>query len=98
MGTAPKYSSWNYRILMWKNIFTYYQIHEVYYNGNDEITDWSADAVTVGGDTLQELYSDLEMQKEAFDKPVLVVTETDDGIKLVPHRNAPRINLQIEGK
>lgn len=81
---------------MVKDIFTYYEIHEVYYDRDGEITDWSTDAVAVGGDTLQELHSDIEMQKEAFDKPVLVVKETDNGPKLIPHRNAPRINLQVK--
>ncbi len=73
---------WNYRIIeRLQQGTTTYGIHEVYYDNNNQITNWS-EPMDAYGESLEELKSDLEAQLKAFDKPVLFETR-DESKKLV---------------
>lgn len=75
--------SWNYRVIekdgflprelqTYKNEkVTFYEIHEVYYDNEGNITMFSADPISPYGDDLDDLAKDLEKIKEALKKPVL---------------------------
>ncbi len=55
--------------------FYYYQIHEVYYNNENEIEKITLDAMYPYGETVEELKKDIEMMIEAFNKPSLNMEE-----------------------
>lgn len=65
--------SWNYRVIHRKhaNDEDTYAIHEVYYNEYGEITLWSQDGISPMGGTLEELRTDIYMQRAALTKPIL---------------------------
>ena len=75
--------SWNYRVIekdgflprelqTYKNKkVTFYEIHEVYYDNEGNISMFSADPISPYGDDLDDLAKDLEKIKEALKKPVL---------------------------
>lgn len=68
-------SYWNYRVVQFEDgEEVYHQIHEVYYK-YDDISMWSEEAVPVGGETVEELRRDLQMQMDALDKPVLLAKD-----------------------
>lgn len=47
---------WNYRLLKTKDgDDDFYQIHEVYYNGKDEVHAWTVKGATVGGSNIAEV-------------------------------------------
>lgn len=86
--------SWNYRIVV-KNKGTAdetYGVHEVYYNANDEITMLSEEPIAAKGLNSIELMSDFNMQKLAFNRPILdwaeiefadIPWDTSDGLEYV---------------
>lgn len=64
--------SWNYRVM--RREFAgevSFGIHEVYYNEDGSIRNWTTDPVSCGGETIEELQHDHECQSYAFGKPVL---------------------------
>jgi hypothetical protein len=66
-----KIMSWNHRILAHESKEeVYFQIHEVYYTDNKP-DGYTANAVSVGGDTLKSINWTLNKMKEAIKKPVL---------------------------
>jgi hypothetical protein len=77
--------SWNYRVVEKEYLLprelrvyenetqTYYQIHEVYYDANGNITMYSKEAITpFGEDSVDSLQLDLHKMQEAFNKPILL--------------------------
>lgn len=65
-------SHWNYRVIKSKDgEDDYYQVHSIYYNDNSEISAKSLHAAKAGGNTLEELRSDLQRMLEALDKPII---------------------------
>lgn len=64
---------WNYRVV--KRDFDdemTYAIHEVYYDDAGGISAWSANAIAPqGSDFLSDLAVDLDLMREALNKPVL---------------------------
>ena len=77
---------WNYRVIFCeatKDEAAQYQIHEVEYNLNGKVTNWSETGAAPFGTTLDELKDDSERLKTAFDKPVLKVMRKTRGYELV---------------
>jgi len=73
-----KMSHWNYRVMQQperpddpddKGIWL--AIHEVFYDDDGEVDGWTKDAVTVGGNSKEELLKVLENMTAAAEKPVL---------------------------
>ncbi len=60
--------TWNYRIT---KIDGFYSIREVYYDEEGKIESWTEDSVGIGGEFLEELKSDFEYYKKAFEKEVI---------------------------
>ena len=68
--------TWNYRIVKQTGIiadrtWVHYYIKEVYYNKKGKINGWTEKFAYPGGQTPEEVIGDLELMKEAFNKPVL---------------------------
>lgn len=74
--------SWNYRIIQIPSddeegdVFV---IREVYYDDADEILFWTEGDAAPIGSTYQEVSDDCDKMLEAFNKPVLFLTEDEDG-------------------
>lgn len=70
--------TWNYRIVQHepvnKFVGIYFDIAEVYYDDAGNIKNY-AKGVSPQGDTPEELKSDLQMMLEAFDHPILTITD-----------------------
>lgn len=69
--------TWNYRII--KTHSTYcgesyqiYTVNEVYYDKQGKVDGHTSDGISPSGETLDELKSDLENYKKAFDKPAII--------------------------
>lgn len=64
--------SWNYRIMAHLHDDTvYFNVHEVYYNKKGKPTSYTSTAVTVGGETVDELQQVLTRMTIGTGKPVL---------------------------
>ena len=66
-------SHWNHRIIKRhdkKANITTFQIHEIYYNDNNEIEGWTESPVAPMGESMAELREDLQHFVEALEKPV----------------------------
>ncbi|MEH6395313.1 hypothetical protein [Pseudoalteromonas sp.] len=77
---------WNYRVIFCeatKDEAAQYQIHEVEYNLNGKVTNWSETGAAPFGNTLDALQDDAERLKTAFAKPVLKVVRKERGYELV---------------
>lgn len=66
--------SWNYRVVMTEyDMGDEFNICEVYYNDDGDITGYT-DPVSPNGGSVCELSRDIELMMEAFEKPVLSET------------------------
>ncbi|MGO3299535.1 MAG: hypothetical protein ACTILD_02260 [Pseudoalteromonas sp.] len=77
---------WNYRVIYCeatKDEAAQYQIHEVEYNLNGKVTNWSETGAAPFGNTVEELLADSDRLKTAFEKPVLKVVRKERGYELV---------------
>ena len=77
---------WNYRVIFCeatKDEAAQYQIHEVEYNLNGKVTNWSETGAAPFGHTVEELEADVERLKTAFSKPILKVVRKQRGYELV---------------
>ena len=78
--------TWNYRVIMIPAdedvLFSddTFVIREVFYNSNDEIEFWSEEDASALGGSFEELCDDYDNMTEAFNKPILLLTEDEDGI------------------
>lgn len=64
--------SWNYRILAQKDgDGLYLQVHEVYYNEENEPTSCTINPITIGGSDLKSIYWSLKHMMMAKNKPIL---------------------------
>lgn len=68
-------SYWNYRVLRTPTSEgeLAYGIHEVYYDEEGTITNWS-DSMTPQSDTLEGLADDLNLMMQAFEKDLLTLS------------------------
>jgi hypothetical protein len=77
--------TWNYRVIMIPAeedmLFSEdcFVIREVFYNSQDEIEFWSEEDATAMGASFEELCDDYDNMTEAFNKPILLLTEDEDG-------------------
>ena len=65
---------WNYRVIRQKDPISgdySYQVHEVFYNEELKPFTCTAEAVTIYGESVDELKEDLEKFFQAFERPVL---------------------------
>lgn len=80
--------TWNYRIFKhtekinispfkkypWSKTFTYFALHEAYYDENGKVNGWTQKAMTESRDTVEELIGMLEIQladARRFQKDIL---------------------------
>ena len=83
--------SWNYRVIYLPktpdddSFFNNdsFVIREVYYNDAGEIEFWAEEDASPIGETFEELCDDFDLMQEAFEKPILMLTEEDGEAKLV---------------
>ncbi len=71
MAEPDKPFTWNYRVIV--NDTTNpesFGVHSVHYEGNN-ITNYSAEPVSLSGNSKEDLKGDLELMMQAFDRPVL---------------------------
>lgn len=54
----------------------FYAIREVYFNEDGTVNSWTVDAI-VEGETLEELYEDLERVRSALNLPLIDLTKED---------------------
>ncbi len=63
---------WNHRVCTkTEDEETLYEIHEVYYDDENEIEAWTVNAVKPLGNTLDEIRQELTWMLEAVEQPVL---------------------------
>ncbi|MBQ4838860.1 MULTISPECIES: hypothetical protein [Pseudoalteromonas] len=77
---------WNYRVIFCEGKDSespLYQIHEVEYNINGKVTNWSETGAAPFGHTVEDLQADADRLKSAFEKPVLKVVRKQRGYELV---------------
>jgi len=78
-----KIMNWNHRIIANEvGGETSYNIHEVYYDGNQP-TSWTEKPISPYGDSLQEIRGDYDLMRRAFFRPVLRVFHNGDRQVLV---------------
>lgn len=68
--------TWNYRILAHKNVDNdevYLQIHEVYYDQDNNPISYTENPITVGGEDINSIKWSLNKMQEAINKPILSV-------------------------
>lgn len=66
--------SWNYRVVKrGRGENVYFDIREVYYDNEGNVQTTAVDPGYPGGETIEELASDIEHMKAALLKPVLSV-------------------------
>lgn len=93
--------SWNHRVIQKRNQTVgkpesdhqsdyVYQIHEVFYEEDGSIHSWTIDPVSPMGESLAELAEDLEIFKQAFDKPALMEVEVGEKTDLI---EVPGVNV-----
>lgn len=71
-------SYWNYRIMECESDgMKFYEIHEVYYNDEDQIECWTGTGATPFGSSIEELLESYTRMSEAFEKPVLIEKEIE---------------------
>lgn len=64
--------SWNYRVVRKKfDKEEGYYIYEVYYDNRNKITMYSVEPMYIYGASFEELKADLELYKEALNKPII---------------------------
>lgn len=82
--------SWNYRVIKHvapKTNEVFLQLHEVYYSDQDsEPNGVTIDAVTVGGETTDEIKWVLEKMAEALEKPILDYSDFDEKTHAIKER------------
>ena len=70
--------SWNYRVCHRPSVVGGgFQIHEVYYEEDGSIKYYSVNPVTAHGDITEELYEDMCMMMDAFDKDPINLDHQD---------------------
>lgn len=70
---------WNHRIIQRKHDEKVsFQVHAVFYDDAGNPDSWTEGSTFPFGESFDELRSDLELQRLAFGKPVLVIDSDDD--------------------
>jgi len=67
---------WNHRVMKHKDgEDDFFQIHEVYYDKNGKVDGYTANGTSAGGNSLDELRSELQRMIDSLDKDVLIYEE-----------------------
>tara|TARA_R110002074_G_scaffold308931_1_gene479681 strand:- start:72 stop:281 length:210 start_codon:yes stop_codon:yes gene_type:complete len=67
---------WNHRVMKHKDgEDDFFQIHEVYYTEDGEVDGYTLNGASAGGNTLDELRSELQRMLDSLDKEVLTYEE-----------------------
>ena len=87
-------SYWNYRVVE-KNTTnkidcsdieydtTVYEVHEVYYDEDDNITMWSSESISPYGEgCVKDLEVDIKFMLEACSKPILMEYDLPDSVSI----------------
>lgn len=65
-------STWNHRVMKRKDgDEDWFTIHEVYYKDNMDIEGYTKEAISVGGNSIEDLRWTLEQMIKSLDKPIL---------------------------
>ncbi|GMM86111.1 hypothetical protein [Pseudoalteromonas sp. MTN2-4] len=89
---------WNYRVIFCeatKDEAALYQIHEVEYNLNGKVTNWSETGAAPFGLTVEELQADTDRLKSAFEKPILKVVRQPRGYTLVEVESGEEATAEV---
>ena len=89
---------WNYRVIFCeatKDEAALYQIHEVEYNLNGKVTNWSETGAAPFGRTFEELQADTDRLKSAFEKPILKVVRQPRGYTLVEVESGEEATAEV---
>lgn len=87
--------TWNYRVIEKTDPQTnekLYQVHEVFYDEQGDIENWTEDSVSYSGESLSELRNDITYHHRAFQEPVLVEAEQNGKLTLVESDEPVAIN------
>lgn len=75
---------WNHRVIKrFIHGLKTFEIHEVHYDDDHKIKAWTKESISPFGNDLEELKESFEMQKRAFEKPVLEIVLIDGEEKLI---------------
>jgi len=83
--SGEKKMSWNYRVvyvpedkddIFGENSFS---IREVFYAEDGSIEFWSEEPSAPNGTDFEELCNDFDLMAEAFERPILILSENEDG-------------------
>lgn len=74
---------WNHRVVKEtsKNGIDYYSIREVYYDANGVPNGYTEEMMYPYGETVSELEQEVDLFKDAFSKPILVINIEDETLK-----------------
>ena len=89
---------WNYRVIFCeatKDEAALYQIHEVEYNLNGKVTNWSETGAAPFGRTVEELQADTDRLKSAFEKPISKVVRKPRGYTLVEVESGDEATAEV---
>lgn len=66
--------SWNHRVLAHEHKGEiYFQMHEVYYDKEGVLNSYTANPVTVGGESIESIKWTLDEMAKAREKPILLI-------------------------
>lgn len=76
--------SWNYRVIKKaeeknENLESMFGVHEVFYDEDGDVVFWDDEPACVTGESFQAVADEFDMMALAFQKPVLMVVENEDG-------------------
>lgn len=71
--------TWDYRVIFQNGQFA---IHEVFYDENKQVTNWTEEAICPQGETLEEFQHDFKHYQSALLMPILTPTSNSEMIEL----------------
>lgn len=73
-------SYWGYRVIKkkWNDDFTSFAVCEVYYDDDNKPTSWIWDKNVMNRYSYDELLTNIDHIKQAFDKPILEIVGDDE--------------------
>lgn len=85
---------WNYRVIKKPpqsatQESACFEVHEVFYDENDDIEAWTKDACSPMGETMEELIDDINYFQQALKHPVLMEQAGPDGKAILVEVEAP---------
>ncbi|MFB9324495.1 hypothetical protein ACFFSY_00895 [Paenibacillus aurantiacus] len=83
-------SRWGYRVLKkkWNEEFTSYAVCEVYYDDEDKPTSWTWDKNVMNRYSYEDLRSNIDLIRQAFEQPVLQIVGDDEFLQEINPEDA----------